>query len=256
MPFELPSRVIVGTVITGRAASRLSSSSNSGWPCARLETPAVVVDDDVAVVGVVEGRRAALEGRFVAVPLRRVRRPQDPGDVVPVRHEAGTSALGGEVVLIPPVVLGPGGQRHPVGGEAGDDVAAHREQPEAALRPERGEDAGGAGAPVVADHHRALDPERIEQAELVVRHDRLLRVARRREVDEAGRAMAAQMRHDHATAARGEQQRHVGVAVDVVRVAVHQQHRNPVGRPGLVVADAQLADADLPDRLEPRQGTR
>jgi hypothetical protein len=92
----------------------------------------------------------------------------------------------------------------PVGRQVGHDVAVDRHEPQAALGPERREDAGGARTPVVADHHGTIDLQGIEQGDLVQRHGRLLGRARCIAVDEARRAMAPQVRHDDAAAAGGQ----------------------------------------------------
>ncbi|WP_373684519.1 hypothetical protein [Ramlibacter montanisoli] len=66
-------------------------------------------------------------------------------------------------------------------------------------------------------------------------------------MQEARAAVPAQVRHDHPAPARGEDVGRVDVAVEVVGIAVHQQHRDALARAGLEVADVQFARADLPD---------
>ena len=110
------------------------------------------------VIRVVEGRRAALERGVVEVPLRRGELPDELGEVAPVLVVAGPAALGGEVVLIPPWELGLRRQRQLAGGLAADQIAAHRDERLAALRPERRDDVGRARAPVEAGDDRPLDP--------------------------------------------------------------------------------------------------
>ena len=75
---------MVGTVIAGPAASRVSRSSSCGSPSARPEPPAVVVDHDLDVVGVVERRRAAVERGLVEVPPRRRGSPDQLRELAPV----------------------------------------------------------------------------------------------------------------------------------------------------------------------------
>ena len=99
-----------------------------GLAVGQPEPPAVVVDHDRDVIGVVERRRAAVEGGVVEVPLRRGGPPDQPRELAPVLLVAGTAALGGEVVLVPPLQLGLRRQRHPAGCLAADQVAAHRDQ--------------------------------------------------------------------------------------------------------------------------------
>ena len=69
---------------------------------------------------------------------------------------------------------------------------------------------------------------------------------------EARRAVAAQVRDDHPVARGGQQRGDVDVAVDVVRPAVQQEDRRPVGRAGVGVADVEDAGVDLPDGPECR----
>ena len=120
----------------------------------------------------------------------------------------------------------------------------------AALRPERGDDVGGARAPVAAAEDRLLDLERIHQRDDVDGERRLLAVARRRSRKEARRAIAAQIRDDHPVAGRGQQRRDVDIAVDVVGPAVQQDDRRAVGRTVLGIADIQNAGIDLLQRLQ------
>ena len=70
------------------------------------EAPAVIVDDDVDVIGIVEGRGAAVEGGVIELPLRRGELPDQLCEIMPVLVVAGAPALGGEIELIPPLELG------------------------------------------------------------------------------------------------------------------------------------------------------
>ena len=128
-----------------------------GFAVGEPEPPAVVVDHDRDVVGVVEGRCAALEGGVVEVPLRGGGPPDELRELAPVLLVPRPAALGGEVVLVPPLELGLRRQGQPAGLLAADQVAADRDQPAAALRPERRDDVGGSRSPVEPGHDRALD---------------------------------------------------------------------------------------------------
>ena len=77
------------------------------------EPPAIVVSHDRDVIWVVEGRRGALERRVVEVPLRRRGPPDELGELSAVLVIAGPAALGGEVILVPPLKLGLGRQVGP-----------------------------------------------------------------------------------------------------------------------------------------------
>src|SRR5207253_2357000 len=90
---------------------------------------------------------------------------------------AGATALGGEVVLVPPLELGLWRQRKRASRLAADQIAADRDEPSAALRPDRRQDGSGTGAPVEAGYDRPLDGERIEQRDRVDGQRRLLPVA-------------------------------------------------------------------------------
>ena len=92
------------------------------------ESPAVVVNRDGDVIRVVEGRCAALEGRVVEVPPRRRGPPDELRKFPPVLVVSGPAALGGEVVLVPPLQLGLRGQRQLAGCLAADQVAAHGDE--------------------------------------------------------------------------------------------------------------------------------
>ena len=97
-------------VMTGRFREPLLELGVLGLAVGQPEPPAVVVDHDRDVVGVVERRRAALEGGVVEVPLRRRGPPDQLRELAPVLLVAGAAALGGEVVLVPPLELGLGRQ--------------------------------------------------------------------------------------------------------------------------------------------------
>ena len=64
------------------------------------------------------------------------------------------------------------------------------------------------------------------------------------------RAIAAQIRHDHAVARRRQQRRDIDKAVDVVWPAVQQDDRRAVGRTRFGIADIQHAGVDLLQRAE------
>src|SRR6202453_2603882 len=99
-----------------------------------VEPPAVIVDHDGYVVRVVEGRRAAVEGRLVEVPFGRGLPPDEPRKVAPVFVVADQAAFGGEIELIPPLELSRRRQGRLAGSLAADQIAADRDQRLAALR--------------------------------------------------------------------------------------------------------------------------
>ena len=245
-----PSRVIVGTLMTGASARRRSSVVVLRLAVAQADPPAVVVDHDRHVIRVVERGGAALERGVVEVPLRRGRPPDEPRELAPVALVPGPAALGREVVLVPPLPLGLRRQRQLAGLLASDQIPAHRDEPGAPLRPERRDDVGRPRSPVGAGDDRLLDPEGVHQRDGVDRQDRLLPVAERLVGEKARRAVAAQVRDDHPVARRRQQRRDLGEGVDVVRPAVQQNDRRTVGRADVDVADVEEAGRDLLDGAE------
>src|SRR5512133_278461 len=113
-----------------------------GFAVGQPQTPPVVVDDDVEMIRVLKRRRAAIKGGIVKAPLRRSRTPNQPGKVTPVLVVTGPAAVGGEVVLIPPLELSVRRQRQLAGLLAANQVPAHRDEPLAALGPQRRHDVG------------------------------------------------------------------------------------------------------------------
>ena len=218
------------------------------------DPPAVVVDHDRHVIRVVERGGAAVERGVVEVPLGRGGPPDELGEVAPVALVADPAALGREVVLVPPLPLGLRRQRQLAGLLAADQIPAHRDEPGAPLRPERREDVGRPRSPVGAGDDRLLDPEGVHQRDGVDRQDRLLPVAGCLVGEKARRAVAAQVRHDHAVARRRQQRRDLGEGVDVVRPAVQQHDRRTIGRADVDVADVEHAGLDLPDRAHRGDG--
>ena len=125
------------------------------------EPPTVIVDHDADMIRVVEGRGAAREGGLVEVPFRRRELPDEPGKVALVSLVAGPAALGGEVILLPPLVLRRWRQRHLAGCLAADQVPTHRDERLAALRPEHSHDVRGTRSPIEAGDNCLVDVKRI-----------------------------------------------------------------------------------------------
>src|SRR6185369_5769487 len=67
------------------------------------EPPTVIVDHDVYVIGIVERSDTAFEGGIVEAPSRRRCLPDQPGEFAPILLVASAAAVGGEVILIPPL---------------------------------------------------------------------------------------------------------------------------------------------------------
>src|SRR5205807_3949096 len=129
------------------------------------EPPAVVVDDDVDVVGIVEGCGAAIVDCVVEVPTGRGELPDELVELVSVFLVPKPSAFGREVVLVPPLILRPREQRIPAGRLAADEVSAHRHQALAALRPERRDDVSGPRSPVEASDYRLRNLQGVHESD-------------------------------------------------------------------------------------------
>jgi hypothetical protein len=108
----------------------------------QAEPPAIIVDRDGDVVRIVERRRAPVERRVIEVPLRRSQLPDELSEVVSVFVVSCPAAVGGEVVLVPPLELRRRGQRYLAGFLAADQIPAHRDERPAAFGPERRDDVG------------------------------------------------------------------------------------------------------------------
>ena len=87
--------------------------------------------------------------------------------------------------------------------------------------------------PIESADDRFVDLQRVQQRDRVASNDRRLTVTKRVGGQEARGSVAAQVRHDHPVAGRGQQRRHVDVAMNVVRPAVQKEDRRTVraGRP-------------------------
>src|SRR6516165_3720737 len=90
----------------------------------RAEAPAIIVDDDVDMIRIVESRRTTLEGRLIEVPIWGGELPDELGKVVTIFVVARPAPVRRKVVLIPPLVLGLRRQWHLAGFLAADQIAA------------------------------------------------------------------------------------------------------------------------------------
>jgi len=107
----------------------------------------VGVKHDVDVVRIVKGRRGAVQGGVIEVPVRRVARPDHPRDVAPVGGETGSATLGQEVVEVPQASFEVGPNRSHGEAYVLDEVAVDRDEAGTAFWPQRGGDAGGPPQP-------------------------------------------------------------------------------------------------------------
>ena len=104
---------------------------------------------------------------------------------------------------------------------ADGDLGAHP------LRVQDGRDARGPVAPVEPGQRRPLNPQRIGEVDDVLGDRRLLRHARHIGIQEPGRAVAAQVRHEHAVAGVSQGRDDAVPRADVVRKAVQEDDREP-----------------------------
>ena len=215
--------------------------------------PAVIVNRDCDMIGIVERRRRAREGGIVERPAGGGRPPDQPREIAGVGGIAGAAALGGEIELIPPAALRLRGEGARVRGLAADQIAADRDEPPDPFGRKHGQDAGGAGAPVAPADEDILEPQRLDQVERVDGKRRLLPVARRGAGQEAGVAISAQIGDDHPIARLRQDRRDIGIAVDVIGPAVEQQHGRAVVRTRLGIGDVEQVGAHMAHRREAAQ---
>ena len=173
---------------------------------------------------------------------------------MPAFRQAEHAPVRGEVILIPPRPFKHGRQWPLLGRQVGDQVARHRDQGLDSLRPQGRDDVTRPRSPVIAGQDRLLDPEGIHQSQDVQGERHLIDVPGRRGGQEGRCAMAAEIRDDHPVALRRQQRRDVGIAVNVVGEAMHENDRAAVGGPRLDVSDIEDTGIDLPHWAERRAG--
>src|SRR6478752_10003143 len=64
------------------------------------QPPAIVMDGDVDVIGIVERSGTASKRRVVKIPFRRGELPNQLRKIVPIPVIAGSAALRGEIILV------------------------------------------------------------------------------------------------------------------------------------------------------------
>ena len=121
-----------------------------------------------------------------------------------------------------------GRRRLGVGGYVQDVVAADRDQSAGPLGPQRGHHTRGSSAPIVADQHRALDPEPVHQGEQIMPQRCLLAGAQRVLAKKARRAEAAQVRRDCAIAGTAQVRHDLVPRARIVGKAVQEDDRGGV----------------------------
>jgi hypothetical protein len=89
------------------------------------KTPTVIVNYDLSMIRILEGRCAAIERGIVEVPFWRSELPNELGKIVSIFFIAGPAAFGRKVILIPSLELSLWRQRHPAGCLAADQITTH-----------------------------------------------------------------------------------------------------------------------------------
>ena len=74
---ESPSSVIVGTVITGACGKPLFQFVIFRFALGEADPPAVIVNHDSDMIGIVEGHGASIERGIIKVPFRRSELPNE-----------------------------------------------------------------------------------------------------------------------------------------------------------------------------------
>ena len=145
----------------------------------QAQSPAVIMDHDVDVIGVVEGLRSSIESGIVEVPFRRDNLPDELVEIVPVLAVAEAAAFDRKIVLVPPRQLSLRRQRLQIRLEISDQITAHRDEGLAPLGPQGSDDVGRTRTPIKTADDRLLDFERIHESDDVERDHRLLAIAER-----------------------------------------------------------------------------
>src|SRR5438270_701970 len=89
-------------------------------------SPAVVVDHDRDVIGIIERPGSTLERLVIELPLRRRRLPNQLREITAILLVALPAPVGREVELVPPLQLCGGRQRNSARFLTRDEVAADR----------------------------------------------------------------------------------------------------------------------------------
>ena len=165
-----------------------------------------------------------------------------------VGFKPSAAALGVEIILVPEPVLRRRIERFHGGGDILQVIAVAGNKAAHALRPQRGNDAGSAAAPIVAGKHGALDSERSHQLPQIVAERRLLTRSRRLRRQKPRRTEAAQIRHDDAAAGGDEGRNDFVVAARIIGPPVQQNRRRAVWYAALLVGDVERRGADVFDR--------
>src|SRR5260370_3097815 len=239
---RLRSKLLLDLVV-GRVAGCVSEAMTVG------------VKHDVDVVGIVEGHRGAFQRGVIEVPVRRVSRPDHPRDVVPVRGETGSATLGQEVVEVPEAGFQVGPDRSHGATDVLDEVAVDGDDAGTPFWPQRGGDAGGTPAPVIAGEDGARDIERIQQRDHVAADGCLLSRARGGAVKEAVGSMPAEVGGDDTMARLYPAAEPVDDAMDAVAEPVKEKRDLAIAWTSFEVRNFERISADVSHGVQPWQSS-
>src|SRR6516225_5600597 len=152
---------------------------------------------------------------------------------------AVSSAINGEVILVPPLEFGSGWQRVLAGCLTANQVSTDRNQALATFRPKRRDDVGAPCAPVEASEDGLIDLQRVHEIDDIDSHYRWLSVAERVIRKKPRAAIAAHVRHEDVVTRRSQYWDDIDKAVNVVWPAVQEDYGCSVGWSGFSVADIQ-----------------
>src|ERR1700741_4896634 len=135
------------------------------------------MDDDVDVVRIVKGGRAAMERGVVELPLGGSDLPDQVRKLASILFVAGTAAVCREIEQIPPFEFGLWRQRQLAGLLAANQISADGNQRLDSLRPQGRNDVGRPRAPIESGEKRLLDRESIHEVDDIDRERGGLAVA-------------------------------------------------------------------------------
>src|SRR6266567_5990721 len=214
------------------------------------EPPAVVVNDNRDMVRIVECRSTTIKRCVIKFPLWRSKLPDQPVEIVTVFVVAVTSAIGGEVILVPPLEFGCGWQRVLAGCLAANQISTDRNQAFAAFRPKSSDNVSGPCAPIEASNDCLIDLQGVHEMDDVDSHHSWLSVADRVIGKKPSTAIAAQVGYEDVVSRRSQYRNDIDKAVNVVRPAVQENYGCPIRWSGFSVAHIQQSGIDLLDGAE------
>ena len=162
----------------------------------------------------------------------------------PVLLQPIATAFAVKVILIPQAALVVGRIRLHRSGNVLDVVAVERDQARATLRPQSRHHAGGTATPVVTSEHGFRNVQRVHQRPQIGPKRSLLARAGCGSIQKPGRPKAPQIGHVDTATLRHQQRHHLGIGVNVIREAVHQEHGRATRRTRLMQRHTEYTRVD------------